>query len=58
MRKLIEQCKEHNYVYLYEDFVAIHLPLTKSVRKEVFACVECGSGLDVYDLDNPTEVKS
>lgn len=57
MKKLIEQCTNHNYVYLKKESVTIHEPLIKIVEKTIFACVECGAGLDVYDLDNPIEVK-
>jgi hypothetical protein len=57
MNKLIEDCKNHNYVYLKKESMPIHEPLVKVVEKTIFACIDCGSGLDVYDLENAVVVK-
>lgn len=52
MKYLIDQPHEHNYIYLKKETVPIPEPLLKLIEKTVFACIDCGSGLDVYDFDN------
>lgn len=58
MKKLIEDCgNPHNYVWLKREEVRIHEPLVKLVIKDMYACVDCGKGLEIYDLDNPRLVE-
>lgn len=57
MNKLIEDCTEHNYLYLKRTNEVITEPNTKVVPKEIYACADCGSGKDVYYLDEAIEVK-
>lgn len=57
MKYLITQPHDHNYVYLKKEVVAIHEPLNKTIEKTIMACVDCGSGLDIYDFDNISERK-
>lgn len=58
MRKLIEQCKDHDYVYLKRETVTIPEPQLKLIQKEIYACVYCGAGLDIYNLDEPLEIRN
>lgn len=53
MKKLIEDCKNHEYVYLRDESVPISHPTLRLVKKEVYACLLCGTGLDCYNLDEP-----
>lgn len=58
MRKLVEQCKDHDYVYLKRETVPIPEPQLKLIQKEIYACVYCGAGLDIYNLDEPLEIRN
>ncbi len=56
MKKLIDECSEHSYIYLKTESVAISHPTPRIINKEVYVCVDCGSGQDVYDLENFVEI--
>jgi hypothetical protein len=53
MLKLIDECQEHDYVWLKIESVQLPHPQLKTITKETFACVYCGAGLDFYNLDEP-----
>jgi hypothetical protein len=53
MKKLIDEPHEHNYVWLKNEVVTVPIPHLKILKKDIYVCVDCGSGLDVYDLDEP-----
>lgn len=57
MKKLIENCKNHSYVYLKDEVVVSSHPTLRLLNKQIYVCIECGVGLEVYDLDNPITVK-
>jgi hypothetical protein len=56
MQKLIDECPEHDYIYLKNETIPLPQPVLKLVTKEIYACVYCGSGLDVYNLDEAIEL--
>ena len=57
MKALIDNCKDHNYVWLKKESVVLPEPQTKIIHKDIYACVDCGTGLDFYNLDEPIELK-
>lgn len=57
MKKLIDDCKDHDYIYLRRESVLVSSQPRRIVEKEVYACVLCGTGLDVYELDNAITLK-
>jgi hypothetical protein len=56
MKKLIEQCKDHDYLFLKRESVSLTEPTLRIITKEIYACAYCGTGLDFYNLDEPVEV--
>jgi len=56
MKALIDNCKDHSYVYLKQESVVSPEPQLKIINKETYACVDCGTGLDFYNLDEPIEL--
>lgn len=56
MKKLIDECKNHSYVWLKQEGILAPEPKPRIFNKDIYACVDCGSGLDVYDLDREQEV--
>lgn len=57
MKYLVDQPHEHNYIYLKTESIVLHEVIAKIANKEVYACVDCGLGMDVYDLENTIKVK-
>lgn len=53
MKKLIEDCKNHEYVYLKYESIPVTHPTLRIIKKEIYVCVYCGTGLDFYNLDEP-----
>ena len=57
MKKLIDECTDHDYLYLKREVVTATEPSLRILNKEIYVCAYCGSGLDVYNLDEPVIVK-
>lgn len=58
MKKLIDECKDHNYIFLSRRTRLIDDSIQKQIiTLETYACIDCGSGLEVYDLDNVKEAQ-
>lgn len=58
MKKLIEECYSHDYVWLKRETLLATEPKMRAIEKDIYACVKCGSGLDVYDLDQVEEINA
>jgi len=58
MKRLITDCgSPHNYIWLKDEAIAVTEPTTRIITRSVYACVSCGKGLDVYDLDHPVMIE-
>lgn len=55
MKKLVDTCKNHSYVWLKKESVSVPEPSPKIITKEIYVCVDCGTGLDFYNLDTLQE---
>lgn len=58
MNKLIDECKDHDYIILKTESVSIPNPTPRIIQKEIYVCIHCGTGLDYYNLDEFIEVES
>ena len=57
MKKLIDDCKDHSYVWLKRESVPVTEPTLRVIEKETYVCVDCGTGLDFYNLDEPIHIE-
>lgn len=57
MKETIQSCTQHDYIYIRKDTVISSGNPMRLIQKESYACVKCGSGLDVYDLDKDSIVE-
>lgn len=55
MKYLVDQPHEHGYIYLKTITEIIRNPSMRTVNKEIYACVDCGLEMGVYDLENYNE---
>lgn len=56
MKYLVDQPHEHGYIYLKTVTEIIRNPSMRTINKEIYACGDCGLAMEVYDLENYTEV--
>lgn len=56
MKKLIDQCTDHDYLFLKRESVPLTEPTLRIINREVYACAYCGTGLDFYNLDEFVEI--
>lgn len=56
MKKLIDNCENHNYVWLKRESIPVPEPELRIYNKDIYVCVDCGKGLDFYNLDEPITV--
>ena len=57
MKKLIDDWCNHSYVWLKQESVPVTEPNLRIIQKDIYACVDCGTGLDFYNLDEPIPIK-
>ena len=55
--RLIDECTDHDYVILKTQTIFLPDPTARLIKKEIYACIHCGRGLDYYNLDEFIEVK-
>lgn len=57
MKRLIDNCESHDYIFLKRESMPVTEPTLRILTKEIFACEKCGAGLDFYNLDEPLEIE-
>lgn len=56
MKYLYDQPHEHHYVYIKSESVIFpHVEMI--VKKDLYACLDCGLGMDIYNMDENIKYK-
>lgn len=55
---LVDDCKNHDYVFIKREFTLVTEIYIRVIPKETYACIHCGLAMEVYNLERKIDMET